>query len=96
MYVHMYVSCFSLVRGVSLYFILGFVDMCVQHIPSPARAAKTKVGYEFYTFLVVAVVSDTYLQVEHTYTGPLDDELAEAMLSCDPEVRTHPLLLTEQ
>ena len=27
------------------------------------------------------------LQVEHTYTGPLDDELAEAMLSCDPEVR---------
>ena len=25
-------------------------------------------------------------QVEHTYTGPLDDELGEAMLTCDPEV----------
>ena len=22
---------------------IGFVDMCVQHIPSPVRAAKTKV-----------------------------------------------------
>ena len=25
--------------------------------------------------------------MEHTYTGPLDDELADSMLSCDPEVR---------
>lgn len=43
----------------------SFVDMCVQHIPSPVDSAKTK--------------------VEHTYTGPLDDELGDAMVSCDPE-----------
>ena len=29
------------------------------------------------------------LQVRHIYTGPLDeeDEMAESMLTCDPEVR---------
>ena len=27
-------------------------------------------------------------QVEHAYTGPLDDELGDAMLSCNPEVQT--------
>ncbi|CAI8001672.1 116 kDa U5 small nuclear ribonucleoprotein component, partial [Geodia barretti] len=42
-----------------------FVDMCVQHIPSPVDAAEVK--------------------VQSTYTGPLDDQLAEAMTSCDPE-----------
>ena len=26
-------------------------------------------------------------KVEHIYTGPLDTELAEAMVECDPEVR---------
>ena len=25
------------------------------------------------------------MQVEHTYTGTLDDELGDAMVSCDPE-----------
>ncbi|XP_003964861.1 116 kDa U5 small nuclear ribonucleoprotein component [Takifugu rubripes] len=43
----------------------GFVDMCVQHIPSPQRGARTK--------------------IEHTYTGGLDSDLAEAMTECDPE-----------
>jgi U5 small nuclear ribonucleoprotein component len=43
----------------------GFVDMCVNHIPPPNKAAETK--------------------IRHTYTGPVDDELGEAMLSCDPE-----------
>ena len=45
---------------------LGFVDVCVQHIPSPVEAAKVK--------------------VQTTYTGPLDDQLAEAMTTCDAEV----------
>jgi U5 small nuclear ribonucleoprotein component len=45
--------------------LTGFVDMCVQHIPSPVDAAEVK--------------------VQSTYTGPLDDQLAEAMTSCDPE-----------
>ena len=44
----------------------GFVDMCVQHIPSPVGAAEVK--------------------VQSTYTGPLDDQLAEAMTECDAEV----------
>ena len=48
--------------------LTGFVDMCVQHIPSPVDAAEVK--------------------VQSTYTGPLDDQLAEAMTSCDPEVCT--------
>ena len=26
------------------------------------------------------------MQVEHTYTGALDTELAQAMFECDPEV----------
>ncbi|TWW70269.1 116 kDa U5 small nuclear ribonucleoprotein component [Takifugu flavidus] len=43
----------------------GFVDMCVQHIPSPQGGARTK--------------------IEHTYTGGLDSDLAEAMTECDPE-----------
>ena len=41
--------------------------MCVQHIPSPLAAAKTKIS--------------------HTYSGPLDDAVGDAMLSCDQEVR---------
>lgn len=48
-------------------FLAGFVDMCVQHIPSPQGGARTK--------------------IEHTYTGGLDSDLAEAMTECDPEVR---------
>lgn len=48
-------------------FLVGFVDMCVQHIPSPQGGARTK--------------------IEHTYTGGLDSDLAEAMTECDPEVR---------
>lgn len=47
-------------------FLAGFVDMCVQHIPSPQGGARTK--------------------IEHTYTGGLDSDLAEAMTECDPEV----------
>ncbi|XP_064401615.1 116 kDa U5 small nuclear ribonucleoprotein component-like isoform X2 [Halichondria panicea] len=43
----------------------SFVEMCVQHIPSPVAAAKTK--------------------IEHTYTGPVDDELGDSMLACDQE-----------
>ncbi|XP_013419342.1 116 kDa U5 small nuclear ribonucleoprotein component-like isoform X2 [Lingula anatina] len=43
----------------------GFVDMCVQHVPSPGDHAKSK--------------------VEHTYTGPLDTELADSMTQCDPD-----------
>lgn len=48
------------------FFRAGFVDMCVQHIPSPQGGARTK--------------------IEHTYTGGLDSDLAEAMTECDPEV----------
>ena len=47
-------------------FFAGFVDMCVQHVPSPVEAAEVK--------------------VQSTYTGPLDDQLAEAMTTCDAEV----------
>lgn len=47
-------------------FLAGFVDMCVQHIPSPQGGARTK--------------------IEHTYTGGLDSDLADAMTECDPEV----------
>jgi len=43
----------------------GFVDMVVDHIPSPVEGAKTK--------------------IEHTYTGPLDTDLAKAMLGCDAD-----------
>ncbi|CAN7937254.1 unnamed protein product [Ixodes hexagonus] len=43
----------------------GFVDMCVNHIPPPARVSKQK--------------------IEYIYTGPIDSELGEAMLKCDPE-----------
>ena len=40
------VECFN----VGLYVIVfpGFVDMCVQHIPSPLAAAKTKVSSIFF------------------------------------------------
>ncbi|XP_072179851.1 116 kDa U5 small nuclear ribonucleoprotein component-like [Diadema setosum] len=48
----------------------GFVDMCVQHVPSPADNAKTK--------------------VEHCYTGPIDSDLGDSMVDCDPEA---PLML---
>ena len=65
--------------------------MCVQHIPSPVEASKTKVGERIGLFtseqlLTMAVLSPS-TQVEHTYTGPLDDELGDAMLSCNPEVQ---------
>ncbi|KAH8009571.1 hypothetical protein HPB51_018264 [Rhipicephalus microplus] len=43
----------------------GFVDMCVSHVPSPARVTRQK--------------------IECIYTGPLESELGEAMLKCDPE-----------
>ncbi|XP_047657065.1 116 kDa U5 small nuclear ribonucleoprotein component [Tachysurus fulvidraco] len=43
----------------------GFVDMCVQHIPSPHRGARAK--------------------IEHSYTGGLDSDLAEAMTECDSD-----------
>ena len=42
----------------------GFVDMVVNHIPSPAKAAETKVG--------------------QIYTGPLDSQIAQSMVDCDP------------
>ena len=51
----------------------GFVDMCVQHIPSPVEAAEVK--------------------VQSAYTGPLDDQLAEAMTTCDPEVHVQVVAL---
>ncbi|GAO51234.1 P-loop containing nucleoside triphosphate hydrolase protein [Saitoella complicata NRRL Y-17804] len=41
----------------------GFVDMIVEHIPSPLEAAKAK--------------------VERIYTGPMDADVAEAMMKCD-------------
>ncbi|KAF3929819.1 hypothetical protein AA313_de0204765 [Arthrobotrys entomopaga] len=41
----------------------GFVDMILQHVPSPVEGAKTK--------------------IESCYTGPLDSEVANAMLTCD-------------
>ena len=28
----------------------------------------------------------THHQIEHTYTGPVDDELGDSMLACDQEV----------
>ena len=31
------------------------------------------------------IYATVFWQVEHTYTGPLDDELGDAMVSCDPE-----------
>ena len=44
----------------------GFVDMCVDHVPSPVAAAKMK--------------------VENLYTGPMDSDLVDTMIECDPEV----------
>ncbi|KAK6541105.1 hypothetical protein TWF694_008480 [Orbilia ellipsospora] len=41
----------------------GFVDMILQHVPSPLEGAKAK--------------------IESCYTGPLDSEVANAMLTCD-------------
>ena len=40
---------------------------------------------------VITLLSLPPLQVRHIYTGPLDeeDEMAESMLTCDPEVHTH-------
>ena len=65
--------------------------MCVQHIPSPVEASKTKVRERTALFtseqLLTMAVLSLSTQVEHTYTGPLDDELGDAMLSCNPEVR---------
>ena len=29
------------------------------------------------------------VKVQSAYTGPLDDQLAEAMTTCDPEVHVH-------
>ncbi|XP_038044733.1 116 kDa U5 small nuclear ribonucleoprotein component-like [Patiria miniata] len=43
----------------------GFVDMCVEHVPSPVAAAKMK--------------------IEHLYTGPMDSDLVDTMMECDPE-----------
>ncbi|RMD41576.1 hypothetical protein DV735_g3544, partial [Chaetothyriales sp. CBS 134920] len=43
----------------------GFVDMLVQHVPSPLDGAKR--------------------QLEKYYTGPLDSNLAQAMLKCDSD-----------
>ncbi|XP_022109822.1 116 kDa U5 small nuclear ribonucleoprotein component-like [Acanthaster planci] len=43
----------------------GFVDMCVDHVPSPVAAAKMK--------------------IEHLYTGPVDSDLVDTMIECDPE-----------
>ncbi|KAH6939557.1 hypothetical protein HPB50_019512 [Hyalomma asiaticum] len=43
----------------------GFVDMCVNHVPPPARVTREK--------------------IECIYTGPLESELGEAMLKCDPD-----------
>ncbi|EWC45145.1 putative U5 small nuclear ribonucleoprotein component [Drechslerella stenobrocha 248] len=42
----------------------GFVDMVLQHIPSPVDGAKAK--------------------IESCYTGPLDSDVAQSMLTCDP------------
>ncbi|KAK6330318.1 hypothetical protein TWF730_004811 [Orbilia blumenaviensis] len=41
----------------------GFVDMIVEHVPSPVDGAKAK--------------------IESAYTGPLDSDVANAMLTCD-------------
>ncbi|EPS40952.1 hypothetical protein H072_5121 [Dactylellina haptotyla CBS 200.50] len=41
----------------------GFVDMILQHVPSPVDGARAK--------------------IESSYTGPLDSEVANAMLTCD-------------
>ena len=43
----------------------GFVDMCMNHIPSPQTNSR--------------------LKVETTYTGPIDDELTEQIIACDPD-----------
>ncbi|CAG8498929.1 10302_t:CDS:10 [Scutellospora calospora] len=43
----------------------GFVDMVVQHIPSPEKNASKK--------------------IEHTYTGPMHTDVAEAMRKCDSD-----------
>ena len=63
--------------------------MCVQHIPSPVDSARTKVFtksiVEFQNWGSVVTCAMHSTQVEHTYTGPLDDELGDAMVSCDPE-----------
>lgn len=48
----------------------GFVDMCVDHLPSPTDAARVK--------------------TEHIYTGPLDTEVASALVRCDT---TGPLMV---
>ncbi|KAF8424500.1 P-loop containing nucleoside triphosphate hydrolase protein [Tirmania nivea] len=43
----------------------GFVDMVLEHIPSPLEGAKAK--------------------VEHIYTGPMDTELANSMMTCNQD-----------
>ncbi|CAK9290154.1 unnamed protein product [Gordionus sp. m RMFG-2023] len=43
----------------------GFVDMCVNHIPSPLENARRK--------------------IEHIYTGPIDSDIGDALVACDPE-----------
>lgn len=41
-----------------------FVDMCVNHIPSPVQNARRKLGF--------------------IWKGPVNSELGEAMVNCDP------------
>lgn len=43
----------------------GFVDMVIQHIPSPVEGAQQK--------------------LERYYTGPLDSDVAKAMLTCNAD-----------
>ncbi|ORX88712.1 P-loop containing nucleoside triphosphate hydrolase protein [Basidiobolus meristosporus CBS 931.73] len=43
----------------------GFVEMCMEHIPSPVDGAIAK--------------------IEHTYTGPMNSEIARGMRECDPD-----------
>lgn len=67
----------------------GLVDMVVEHIPSPKEAAATKVCLRLVfprSLLALPYLHALCpLQIKHTYTGPLNTELAESMLNLDPE-----------
>jgi U5 small nuclear ribonucleoprotein component len=60
---------------------VGLIDMITQHIPSPVENAEEKVSR-----LIDGRVGAAYgFQIRHTYTGPLNTDLADSMLKCDAD-----------
>jgi 116 kDa U5 small nuclear ribonucleoprotein component len=59
----------------------GLVDMVLQWVPSAEDGAKDKVNL---SLLSNCRSTESPLQVERTYKGPMNTDLADAMQSCDP------------